>query len=82
MRTLCPATSAISPLLSIAKSAAGSTPTKLVIGADGAKSKVGRAEVPGADKVPLVFAYHEITSRRATTAPRCVPSCTSWMSQP
>jgi len=34
--------------------------TKLVIGADGAKSKVGRAEVKDADKVPLVFAYHEI----------------------
>ncbi len=39
-----------------------SLPTKFVIGADGAKSKVGRAEVPGADKVPLVFAYHEIIS--------------------
>lgn len=35
-------------------------PTKLIIGADGAKSRVGLAEVPGADKVPLVFAYHEI----------------------
>ncbi len=34
--------------------------TKLIIGADGAKSKVGRAEVKDADKVPLVFAYHEI----------------------
>ncbi|MEL6531528.1 MAG: geranylgeranyl diphosphate reductase [Pseudomonadota bacterium] len=34
--------------------------TKLIIGADGAKSKVARAEIPGADKVPLVFAYHEI----------------------
>jgi geranylgeranyl reductase len=34
--------------------------TRLVIGADGAKSRVGRAEVPGADSVPLVFAYHEI----------------------
>jgi len=34
--------------------------TRLVIGADGAKSKVGRAEVPGAMDVPLVFAYHEI----------------------
>ncbi|MFK7876959.1 MAG: geranylgeranyl diphosphate reductase [Paracoccaceae bacterium] len=34
--------------------------TKLVIGADGAKSRVGIAEVPGADKIPLVFAYHEI----------------------
>ncbi|MEM6387760.1 MAG: geranylgeranyl diphosphate reductase [Pseudomonadota bacterium] len=32
----------------------------LVIGADGAKSRVGLAEVDGADKVPLVFAYHEI----------------------
>lgn len=34
--------------------------TKLVIGADGAKSRVGAAEVPGTDQVPLVFAYHEI----------------------
>lgn len=34
--------------------------TKLVIGADGAKSRVGLAEVAGADKIPLVFAYHEI----------------------
>lgn len=35
-------------------------PTKLIIGADGAKSRVGLAEVPKADEVPLVFAYHEI----------------------
>ncbi len=35
-------------------------PTRLIIGADGAKSRVGRGEVPDADKVPLVFAYHEI----------------------
>jgi len=35
-------------------------PAKLVIGADGAKSRIGLAEVPGADQVPLVFAYHEI----------------------
>ena len=34
--------------------------TKLIIGADGAKSRVARDEVPGGDKVPLVFAYHEI----------------------
>ncbi|WP_300063267.1 geranylgeranyl diphosphate reductase [uncultured Roseobacter sp.] len=34
--------------------------TKLVIGADGARSKVGRAEVPGGDKIPYVLAYHEI----------------------
>ncbi len=35
-------------------------PAKLVIGADGAKSRVGLAEVKDADKIPLVFAYHEI----------------------
>ena len=40
-------------------------PTTLIIGADGAKSKVGRAEVAGADKVPLVFAYHEIIAAPA-----------------
>lgn len=33
---------------------------KLVIGADGARSQVGRQAVPGADKVKCVFAYHEI----------------------
>ncbi|MEL7149086.1 MAG: geranylgeranyl diphosphate reductase [Pseudomonadota bacterium] len=32
----------------------------LVIGADGAKSRVALSEVKDADKVPLVFAYHEI----------------------
>ena len=34
--------------------------TKLVIGADGARSKVARAEVPGGDAIPYVIAYHEI----------------------
>jgi geranylgeranyl reductase len=34
--------------------------TRLIIGADGARSKVGRAEVPGGDKIPYVLAYHEI----------------------
>lgn len=34
--------------------------TKLVIGADGARSNVARAEVPGGDKIPYVIAYHEI----------------------
>ena len=34
--------------------------TKLIIGADGARSDVGRAEVPGGDKIPYVIAYHEI----------------------
>ena len=35
-------------------------PTRLVIGADGARSGVGRQEVPGGDKIPYVIAYHEI----------------------
>jgi geranylgeranyl reductase len=34
--------------------------TQLVIGADGARSNVARAEVPGGDKIPYVIAYHEI----------------------
>lgn len=42
-------------------------PCKLVIGADGAKSRVGLAEVKDADKVPLVFAYHEIIKAPAKT---------------
>ncbi|MBD0864145.1 MAG: hypothetical protein GDA36_00295, partial [Rhodobacteraceae bacterium] len=32
----------------------------VVIGADGARSRVGRTEVPGGDKIPYVLAYHEI----------------------
>jgi geranylgeranyl reductase len=34
--------------------------TRLVIGADGARSAVARAEVPGGDRIPYVIAYHEI----------------------
>jgi len=34
--------------------------TKLIIGADGARSNVARAEVPGGDTIPYVIAYHEI----------------------
>lgn len=34
--------------------------TKLVIGADGARSVVAKTEVPGGDKIPYVIAYHEI----------------------
>lgn len=34
--------------------------TKLVIGADGARSNVARGEVPGGDEIPYVIAYHEI----------------------
>lgn len=33
---------------------------RTVIGADGARSKVARQTVKGADKIPCVFAYHEI----------------------
>jgi geranylgeranyl diphosphate/geranylgeranyl-bacteriochlorophyllide a reductase len=34
--------------------------TRIVIGADGARSDVGRTEVPGGDRIPYVIAYHEI----------------------
>lgn len=34
--------------------------TKFIIGADGARSDVARAEVPGGDSIPYVIAYHEI----------------------
>jgi geranylgeranyl reductase len=33
---------------------------RMIIGADGALSRVGRQCVPGAERVPFVFAYHEI----------------------
>ena len=35
-------------------------PTRLVIGADGARSRVAKAEVPGGKEIPYVIAYHEI----------------------
>jgi geranylgeranyl reductase len=41
---------------------AGALRTRLVIGADGALSAVGRQEIPGADKTRFVFAYHEIVA--------------------
>lgn len=34
--------------------------TKLVIGADGARSAIAKHHVKGGDKMPCVFAYHEI----------------------
>jgi len=40
--------------------------TRLVIGADGAKSKVAKQEVPKAAEVPCVFAYHEIIEAPAS----------------
>jgi geranylgeranyl reductase len=42
--------------------------TRLVIGADGAKSKVAKQEVPAAAKLPCVFAYHEIVASPADGA--------------
>jgi geranylgeranyl diphosphate/geranylgeranyl-bacteriochlorophyllide a reductase len=42
---------------------------RCVIGADGAKSAVARQEVPGADKTPFVFAYHEILEAPAEPGP-------------
>jgi geranylgeranyl reductase len=39
---------------------------RTVIGADGARSKVARQTLKGADKVPCVFAYHEIIRAPAT----------------
>ncbi|MCK0167668.1 geranylgeranyl diphosphate reductase [Jannaschia sp. S6380] len=34
--------------------------TRLIVGADGARSAVARAEVPGGDTIPYVIAYHEV----------------------
>ena len=34
--------------------------TRMVIGADGARSNVARDEISGAEKIPYVIAYHEI----------------------
>ncbi len=42
--------------------------TKLVIGADGARSVVAKTEVPGGDKTPYVIAYHEIIKAPAKSA--------------
>ncbi len=41
--------------------------TKLVIGADGARSNVAKTEVPGGDKIPYVIAYHEIIKAPAAS---------------
>ncbi len=35
---------------------------RLVIGADGARSRVAQAELTGSERMPCVFAYHEIIS--------------------
>ncbi|CTQ48070.1 geranylgeranyl diphosphate reductase [Jannaschia donghaensis] len=41
--------------------------TRLIVGADGARSNVAKAEVPGGDKIPYVIAYHEIIEAPAAT---------------
>jgi geranylgeranyl reductase len=42
--------------------------TRLVIGADGARSNVAKAEVPGGATIPYVIAYHEIIAAPAANA--------------
>ena len=42
--------------------------TKLIIGADGARSNVAKTEVPGGDKIPYVIAYHEIVKAPSSLA--------------
>lgn len=42
--------------------------TRLVIGADGARSAVARQSIPGAAQMRCVFAYHEIIRSPAATA--------------
>lgn len=43
---------------------------RCVVGADGARSAVGRQEIRGAERVPCVFAYHEILRAPQGEAPR------------
>ncbi|WP_408836727.1 geranylgeranyl diphosphate reductase [Acidisphaera sp. L21] len=49
--------------------------TRVVVGADGAQSKVAKQTVPGAERMPYVFAYHEIvrspTDNAAFDGSRC-----------
>jgi geranylgeranyl reductase len=45
--------------------------TTLVIGADGALTQVGRQEIPGADRTPMVFAFHEIVETPGERPDRC-----------
>jgi geranylgeranyl reductase len=42
---------------------------RVVIGADGAKSAVAKQCIPGGDRIPYVFAYHEIVRSPAATEP-------------
>ncbi|MDB0053046.1 geranylgeranyl diphosphate reductase [Ascidiaceihabitans sp.] len=42
--------------------------TRMIIGADGARSNVAKAEVPGGEKINYVIAYHEIIEAPAKSA--------------
>ncbi len=44
-------------------------PTRYVIGADGARSRIAKAEVPGGDEIPYVIAYHEIIAAPPDSGP-------------
>ncbi len=48
--------------------------TRIVIGADGARSGVARQELNGADRIPCVFAYHEIVEIPAGGIPGYDPN--------
>ena len=41
--------------------------TQIIVGADGARSNVARAEIKDGDKIPYVIAYHEIIEAPAPT---------------
>ena len=45
----------------------GRLPTKLVIGADGARSIVAKTEIKGGGDIPYVIAYHEIIAAPSAT---------------
>ncbi len=45
----------------------GRLKARCVIGADGARSKVAKQNIPNADRIPCVFAYHEIVETPDTT---------------
>jgi geranylgeranyl reductase len=45
--------------------------TKMVVGADGALTQVGRQEIAGADRTPMVFAFHEIVEAPVDDPDRC-----------
>jgi geranylgeranyl reductase len=48
--------------------AEGAVRARMVVGADGALSQVGRQAVRGAEKIPYVFAYHEIVRAPAVAS--------------